>query len=328
MAITPLPSLDRTNVNFKANVDTFFSAQLPAFSLEAEAARADIVTKQGQAATSAANAAASEANALSIKNASSIFAETAATKAGEASTSASTASTKAGEASTKAGEAATSASSASTKASEAAASAANAASVLANSVQRTSATGSTKATVGTTGQRDAVPEYGWERTNRTLNQKEWWNDRAWVAMGGGATGGGTDAAVYENDLIATDNYTIGQYAMVSGATISIATPAVITLANNFIATQPVRFTTTGALPTGLSEDGAYFVSSAGLSATSFQVAATSAAAKAGTGSIATSGTQSGIHSAGKIKNALTGGPYTIADGVAYKLPTGATWTIT
>ena len=286
-------------------------------------------TKASEAATSASTATtkASEASASGA---------TATTKAGEASSSAGTASTKAGEAftsastaSTKASEATASAGTASTKAGEASASAANAASVLANSVQRTSSTGSMQVPAGPTSQRDNPPPgYGSQRANSTLNQQEWWNGNAWVAMGGGAMGGGTDAAVYENDLIATANYTVGQSAMVSGATISIATPAVITLANNFIATQPVRFTTTGALPTGLSEDGAYFVSSAGLSATSFQVAATAAAAKAGTGSIATSGTQSGIHSAGKIKNALTGGPYTIADGVNFKIPTGATWTIT
>ena len=135
-------------------------------------------------------------------------------------------------------------------------------------------------------------------------------------------GGGTDAAVYENDLIATANYTVGQSAMVSGATISIATPAVITLANTFVANQPVRFTTTGALPTGLSVNGAYFVIATGLTTSSFQVSAT-----AGGTAIATSGTQSGIHSAGKIKNAITAGPYTLNDGITYTVPTGGTWSI-
>lgn len=72
MAITPLPALDRTTATFKADVDTFFGSQLPTFSIEAEAARADMVIKQGQAATSATNAATSEGNALTSKNAAAI----------------------------------------------------------------------------------------------------------------------------------------------------------------------------------------------------------------------------------------------------------------
>ena len=69
MPITPLPALDRTSVNFKANVDAFFGSQLPTFSTEAEAARVEINTKQGQAAASAAAAAASEAAVRASKDA-------------------------------------------------------------------------------------------------------------------------------------------------------------------------------------------------------------------------------------------------------------------
>ena len=69
MPITALPALDRTSVNFKADVDAFFGSQLPTFSTEAEAARADIVIKQGQAAASATAASSSEGAALASKNA-------------------------------------------------------------------------------------------------------------------------------------------------------------------------------------------------------------------------------------------------------------------
>lgn len=147
------------------------------------------------------------------------------------------------------------------------------------------------------------------------------NGTTWTsaaATGGGATGGGTNAAVYENDLLVTTSYTQGQGALTSGATVSIATPAVITLANTFIAGQPVRFTTTGALPTGLSAGLAYFVIAAGLTTSAFQVAAT-----AGGAAINTSGTQSGVHSAGKIKKAYSTGPFIVASGVTYTVPTGA-----
>jgi hypothetical protein len=73
-------------------------------------------------------------------------------------------------------------------------------------------------------------------------------------------------------------------------TISIANPAVITFANSFAIDQEVVFTTTGALPTGLSFNTTYYVISAGLSGSSFQVSATR-----GGSAIVTSGTQSGTH---------------------------------
>ena len=106
MAITPLPALDRTDPTFRANVDTFFASQLPAFSIEAEAARIAIDADEISAAASAA---------------------TATTKAGEAAASANSASNSSTTATTKAGEAVTSATSASNSATAAAASAVSAA---------------------------------------------------------------------------------------------------------------------------------------------------------------------------------------------------------
>ena len=71
-------------------------------------------------------------------------------------------------------------------------------------------------------------------------------------------------------------------------TISIASPAVVTYNNSFVANQAVVFTTTGALPTGLTANTTYYVMATNLSSTSFQVSATQGGA-----AINTSGTQSG-----------------------------------
>lgn len=75
-------------------------------------------------------------------------------------------------------------------------------------------------------------------------------------------------------------------------TISIASPAVITLNNHpFKAGHPVKFSTTGALPTGLTAGTIYYVISAGLTANTFEVSASSGGA-----AINTSGSQSGVQS--------------------------------
>ena len=53
MAITALPTLDRTSVTFRTDADTFFGTQLPLFSVQAEAARVEINTNQSSVATNA-----------------------------------------------------------------------------------------------------------------------------------------------------------------------------------------------------------------------------------------------------------------------------------
>ena len=70
MAMTALPTLDRTSATFKTDVDDFFATDLPLFVSEANALESNVVSKEASA-TSAAS--------------------TATTKAGEASDSASTA---------------------------------------------------------------------------------------------------------------------------------------------------------------------------------------------------------------------------------------------
>ncbi len=85
----------------------------------------------------------------------------------------------------------------------------------------------------------------------------------------------------------------------STVTITIATPAVVTwTAHGFttgsIATTAVRFTTTGALPTGITANTTYYLSA--IDANTFNIATTADNAFAGT-FVATSGTQSGVHTA-------------------------------
>lgn len=80
----------------------------------------------------------------------------------------------------------------------------------------------------------------------------------------------------------------------STVTITIASPAVVTwTAHGLSNGQAVRFTTTGALPTGLAAATVYFVVSAATN--TFQVAATPGGA-----AINTSGTQSGVHTAATV----------------------------
>jgi len=140
---------------------------------------------------------------------------------------------------------------------------------------------------------------------------------------GGTTGGSTDAAFYENDATITTSYTIGQASLISGATVTIATPGVVTLTGHgFIAESQVFFETTGALPTGLLVDTGYWVIATGLTANAFQLSLTQGGA-----AINTTGTQSGTHSCGKLKNATSAGAMVLATGVTITIPSGATWSI-
>ena len=94
-------------------------------------------------------------------------------------------------------------------------------------------------------------------------------------------------------------------------TVTIATPAVFTLTSHGMLTgTQVYLTTTGALPTGLAANTNYFVVSTG--ANTFNLATTFANAVAGT-AIATSGTQSGVHT-------LVHAPYGVASSTTFSLP--------
>lgn len=118
-----------------------------------------------------------------------------------------------------------------------------------------------------------------------------------AAMFGGFTPGGytvrgqTSGAVVALDTPATDQAPL----CVTGSTvtISIASPGVVSwTSHGRTANQPVLFSTTGALPTGLSPWVTYFVSATGLTADAFSVSATPGGA-----TISTTGSQSGTHTA-------------------------------
>lgn len=78
-------------------------------------------------------------------------------------------------------------------------------------------TGAVKVPTGTTAQRP-TPATGDFRFNTTLGGFEGYNGTAWGAVGGGATGGGSDSVFYENGQTVTTNYTItsGKNAMSAG----------------------------------------------------------------------------------------------------------------
>lgn len=71
-----------------------------------------------------------------------------------------------------------------------------------------SGTGQLDLPAGTTAQRSGSPNSGMIRFNTTLSTFEGYNGTAWGAIGGGATGGGSDDVFYENGQTVTTNYTL------------------------------------------------------------------------------------------------------------------------
>jgi hypothetical protein len=93
-----------------------------------------------------------------------------------------------------------------------------AAQALINLGERTSATGSLIVPSGTTGQQDASPAAGYLRFNTSISKFEGYTGSAWSSVGGGATGGGSDAVFVQNGQTVTTSYSIpsGQNAMSTG----------------------------------------------------------------------------------------------------------------
>ncbi len=98
-------------------------------------------------------------------------------------------------------------------------------------------TGAVQVPAGTTAERPAGAT-GDFRFNSTLGKFEGYNGSAWGAVGGGATGGGSDAVFIENDQTVTTNYTIsagknagtfGPITVASGITVTVSTGAVWTI---------------------------------------------------------------------------------------------------
>ena len=108
------------------------------------------------------------------------------------------------------------------------------------------------------------------------------------------TGGTASTGFYEvlDADTATDEVTIDLPYIDSTVTISIAAPGVVTwTAHGLSVNDTIRFTTTGALPTGLAINTTYYVKEV-LSANTFTVSTS-----AGGAAVTTSGTQSGTQTA-------------------------------
>ena len=101
-----------------------------------------------------------------------------------------------------------------------------------------SGTGRIRVPTGTTAQRPATPATGWFRFNTDVNKFEGYNGTAWGSVGGGATGGGSDAIFIENGQTVTTNYTLtsgtnagsfGPITINSGVTVTVPSGQVWTI---------------------------------------------------------------------------------------------------
>lgn len=101
-----------------------------------------------------------------------------------------------------------------------------------------SASTALKIPVGTTAQRPGTAAQGQLRFNTTTTQFEGYNGAAWGAIGGGATGGGSDRVFIENDQTVSADYTIssgrnafctGPVNINSGVTVTVPTGSVWTI---------------------------------------------------------------------------------------------------
>ena len=99
------------------------------------------------------------------------------------------------------------------------------------------ATGALRLPVGTTAERPSSPAQGDLRFSSTDTAAEVYNGTAWAAVGGGATGGGSDAWVVETDQTVTTSYELGSGkhgttvspTINSGATITVPSGAILVI---------------------------------------------------------------------------------------------------
>lgn len=80
--------------------------------------------------------------------------------------------------------------------------------IVDTAVEKTADTGSATIPSGSEAQRDETPAAGYFRFNSDVNKFEGYNGTAWGAVGGGATGGGSDDVFLENGTTITTDYTI------------------------------------------------------------------------------------------------------------------------
>jgi len=109
---------------------------------------------------------------------------------------------------------------------------------ITSKVPRTSTTGSAQVPVGTQAQRDGSPAAGYLRFNSDVSKFEGHNGTTWTSVGGGATGGGSDAIFIENGQTVTASYTIstgknagtfGSVTIADGITVTIPDGSVWTI---------------------------------------------------------------------------------------------------
>lgn len=124
-------------------------------------------------------------------------------------------------------------------------------------------------------------------------------DAAWAvgSAAGGLDGGSIANATYHCHAIQKDTTGVGDFIFSlshdksATCTMTIATPAVVTMtAHGLVAGSPIKFSTTGALPTGVTAGTQYYVISTGLTADAFQFSTS-----IGGAAVNTSGSQSGTH---------------------------------
>ena len=98
-----------------------------------------------------------------------------------------------------------------------------------DAVKKTAVTGSALLPVGTTAQRDSVPAAGMIRYNTSTAGFEGYGSE-WGAIGGGATGGGSDAWALEHDNTITTSYTIGTNKnVISAGPLTVNSGATVTV---------------------------------------------------------------------------------------------------
>ena len=95
-----------------------------------------------------------------------------------------------------------------------------------------SGTGTLDLPVGTTAERPGTPNNGMIRYNTTLSRYEGYSGSAWSQIGGGATGGGSDAIFHTNDQsVSTDFTLVGTLNAMSAGPISIASGVTVTVSS-------------------------------------------------------------------------------------------------
>ena len=95
---------------------------------------------------------------------------------------------------------------------------------------------------------------------------------------------------YSNEVTIYVTY-VSSYSASATVTMTIAAPGVVTWTNHeLVPNDPIQFSTTGALPTGVTAGTTYYVLSTSLTANTFRFAATPAGS-----AITTTGSQSGVH---------------------------------